>query len=70
MFRELLCFLGFHSWHYVFDEQHYYDPQYRYCPHCKRCEKNRYMYIQEWYRIEDIKDNSTIETLEKIYNNS
>lgn len=70
MFRKLLCFFGFHSWRYIFDKQMHYVPQYRYCPYCKRCDKNAFYFFKEWYRIEDIKDNSAIEKLEKNYNNS
>lgn len=69
MYRKLLCFLGYHSWIHVFSP-YYSAPQFRYCSHCRRCERNRYSFIEEWWRIEDIKDMSRIEQLEKMYNNS
>lgn len=70
MLRKVLCFLGYHDWINIFDENWALTPRYRYCPHCKRCQRNSSYYFKEWYRVEDIKDNSTIENLERIYNNS
>lgn len=69
MFRKILCFLNKHDWIYKFDPK-YTRPDYRYCPYCKRCELNLYSDSEKYYRIEDIQDNSHIDKLERIFNNS
>lgn len=71
MFQKILCLLGLHSWKHIFLTPFNSAPKYRYCSHCKRCEQNNYnAFVGDWFRIEDIKDNSQIEQLERIFNNS
>lgn len=66
MLFKLFCFLGYHDWIYKYKDSAY--PDFRYCPHCNRCEYNMYDNFEKYYRVEDYYPIK--ETLEKIYKNS